>query len=80
MINYLKENKLGRATFLPIDSIRERYIDEVTLSKIKDKEGYITIASEVVKRNNIFDNIIKNQLGNVIITDNITNSKAKKNA
>ena len=74
MINYLKENNLGRATFFPIDSIRERYIDEVTLCKLKNVEGYLTIASEVIKRDNIFDNIIKNQLGNVIIADNLTNA------
>ena len=76
MINYLKENNLGRATFFPIDSIRERYIDEVTLSKIKNVEGYLTIASEVVTRDSIFDNIIKNQLGNVIIADNLTNANS----
>ena len=71
MISYLKDNSLGRATFFPIDSVRARYIDEITLSRIQGKDGYIGIASDMVKRDRIFDNIIMNQLGNVIIASNL---------
>lgn len=71
MVYYLKENKLGRATFFPIDSVKSRYVDEVTLSKLKNKDGFISIASEVVKREPFLDNIIKNQLGHVIIADTL---------
>ena len=71
MVNYLKENKLGRATFFPIDSIKSRSIDEITLSKLAKIQGFLKVASDVVKRENIFDNIVKNQLGNVIIATNL---------
>ena len=71
MVYYLKENKLGRATFFPIDSIKPRYIDEISLNKIKNMDGFLTIASNVIKREPLLDNIINNQLGNVIITNNL---------
>ena len=80
MVEYLKENKLGRATFFPIDSMKERKIDEEILSKITKEDGFLTIASDIVKRKNIYDNIIKNQLGNVIIVTNLekANTISKK--
>ena len=67
MVNYLKDNKLGRATFFPIDSIKPRYVDDVVLGKLKKIDGFVVIASDVVKRDSLFDNIVKNQLGNVIL-------------
>ena len=67
MVNYLKDNKLGRATFFPIDSIKPRYVDDVVLEKLKKIDGFVVIASDVVKRDSLFDNIVKNQLGNVIL-------------
>lgn len=66
MVYYLKDNKLGRATFFPIDAIKPRYVDDVILNKLKKIDGFVTIASDVVKRDSLFDDVVKNQLGNVI--------------
>lgn len=71
MVRYLQENKLGRATFLPIDTIKPRYIDSVTLNNLKRYDGFIDIASNLVKYDSIYQNIINNLLGNIIITKDI---------
>ncbi len=70
-INYLKDNSLGRATFFPLNVIKPRYIEIDILNRLKEINGFIDIASNLVTNDNIYDNIVKNQLGNVIVTKNI---------
>ena len=76
MVDYLKNNKLGRATFFPLDVIKERYIDSETISKLELTKGYINTLDKVVTYDNKYRNIIMNQLGNVILADNIDNANA----
>lgn len=71
LINYLKSNNLGRATFYPLSVINGRYIDNDILNNIRYEDGYIGIASELVKYDSRYSNIISNVLGNTIIVDNI---------
>ena len=71
LVNYLKDNKLGRATFFPIDTIKSRYIDETFLSKIKNTDGFIDVASKLVECVDKYRDIINNQLGNVIVASNL---------
>lgn len=73
-IMYLKDNNLGRATFLPISAIRPRVIDEATYKIIKNSNGFIDIASNLVKFDTRFKNVILNLLGCVIVVDNIDNA------
>ena len=73
-INYLKENKLGRATFFPLNVIKPKYIDNETLNIVKGLNGYLGIASDLIKYDRTYQDIILNQLGNVIVTDNIDNA------
>ena len=73
-INYLKENKLGRATFYPLSVIKPRFIDEDTKQILREELGYINTLSNLVKCDEIYKNIIMNQLGNVIVTDTIDNA------
>ena len=70
-IKYLSENKIGRVTFFPLNIIKEKFIDKQIIDKISKEKGYIGIASELVKYDSSYSNIIKNQLGNVIVTNNI---------
>ena len=70
-INYLKDNKLGRATFFPISIIKKRTIEEQDLNKIKNIKGFIGTADQLVKYDNKYKEIVLNQLGNVIVVDNI---------
>ena len=66
MIEYLRNNKLGRASFLPISSIKGSKI-----SNIKNTQGVVGIASELVHTDKKYENIILNLLGRCVITDNI---------
>ena len=70
-IYYLKENKLGRATFFPISVIKPRGIDIDTTNVLMADKGYISLLSEKVDYDKKYYNIISNQLGNVILVDDI---------
>ncbi len=70
-INYLKDNNLGRATFFPISVIKPRGIDHETLSLLSNEDGFIDIFSNVVKYDPKYYGIVTNQLGNVILVNNI---------
>ncbi len=72
-IRYLKENKLGRATFLPIESVTGRLAD---ISAIKDMPGYIGIASELAKFDKKFQGVVDDLLGRTVIADNIDSASA----
>lgn len=70
-IEYLKTNHLGRATFFPLNVIKARTIPDKDINLIRNESGLINIASELVKYDKEYADIIKNQLGNVIVVDNI---------
>lgn len=70
-IERLRKDKVGRATFLPLNIIKERLVDSNTLNIIKSVDGFIDIASSLVEYNSKFTNIITNQLGNVVVVNNI---------
>ena len=70
-INYLKDNKLGRATFFPLNIIKARYVEPDIKTRIEKINGFIGIASDLVSYQEKYENIIKNQLGNVIVVENI---------
>jgi len=73
-ISYLKNNNMGRVTFFPLNIIEEKNIDSTTLDIISNEKGFVGIASNLVKYDKIYEKIIKNQLGNVIVTDDIDNA------
>ena len=75
-INYLKNNNIGRATFFPLDVIKPKAIEDDVLALASHQQGYINVASNLVKCENIYSNIIKNQLGNVIVCDNLDNANS----
>lgn len=65
LIKYLKDNNIGRATFLPLTIVKSKKIfGEADIKKIN---GYIGIASELIEYNNIFTNAIEYILGRTII-------------
>ena len=80
LVNYLKENKLGRATFFPLNVIMGRTIPTDIINIIRNIPGVIGTADKLVKYDKKYTNIIENQLGNVIITNNIdtANSVSEK--
>ena len=70
-INYLKDNKLGRATFLPLNIIKSKYIDNLTLDRLNQINGFIGIMSDLINYDNLYTNIITNLMGNVIVVKDI---------
>ena len=70
-INYLKDNKLGRATFFPVSIIKPRNVMYEDLQKIKDLDGFIGTADTLVKYDEKIMNVVLNQLGNVIVVSDI---------
>lgn len=71
LISYLKESRLGRATFLPITSMKRRDLDKKQISNFKGAHG---IASELIKYDKSIDNVISNLLGGTVIVDNLENA------
>lgn len=70
-INYLKQYKKGRATFLPLTTIQSRYIPESTQERIASIPGYIGIASELVNNTSDVQQIIDNLLGQTIVAETL---------
>ncbi|MCD7810148.1 MAG: chromosome segregation protein SMC [Erysipelotrichaceae bacterium] len=75
-IAFLKNNKSGRATFLPIDVMQPRSLRQEHLMVCQNMDGYLGIMSDFVKYQNNIDHVVKNQLGNVILADNLENASA----
>ena len=70
-IEYLKKNSLGRATFFPMNIIKSKKILPEILQKIENIKGFIGIASNLIKFDQKYRNIIENQLGNIIVVNTI---------
>ena len=70
-INFLKDNHLGRATFFPMNIIKERYIDNESLNILKNSNDFLGIMSDLVTYNREYDSIVKNQLGNIVVVTNM---------
>ena len=69
LIKFLKENSFGRATFLPISSMKRRTFDERLIS---GKAGCFGVASSLVDYDKKIDNVVSNLLGATVIVDNLT--------
>ncbi len=67
-INFLKNNKAGRATFLPVQTIKSREFKE---HGFEDMLGYVGIASDLVKNDKKYDEIVKYLLGACIVAEDI---------
>lgn len=78
LVNYLRENKLGRASFLPITSVKGTKLSKLDKNGVN---GVIGIASDLVEVNNKYDGILQNLLGRTVIVENIDSAVAlaKKN-
>ncbi len=75
-IDYLKRHAKGRATFFPLNVIKPRSIDPQTLTLIKNMPGFVSTLNDLVTYDSKYYNIIMNQLGNIVVADNIANAIA----
>ena len=78
LVEHLRKNNMGRASFLPITSVKGRKIDKYDSKHIN---GIIGVASDLVKYDKKYEGIILSLLGRTIIVDNMDNGVelAKKN-
>ena len=65
-INYLKHNKIGRVTFLPMNIIKSKKINN-----IQSKTPFVGIASDLISYDEKYRDILENILGRTIVIDNI---------
>ncbi len=70
LINILKKNNMGKATFLPIASIKPRKISSNELNKLRGP-GFIGVAAELIEYNKEYKNIIYYLLGRTVVVDNM---------
>jgi chromosome segregation protein len=74
IINFLKEGRYGRATFLPLNVIKVRRVDDKSMTILKHIKGFEGIASDIIKYKTDVDAAMKFLLGNNIIFDNLDNA------
>lgn len=70
MIKFLKNNKLGRATFLPISSIKGKSFNQYEKQRMA-LPGVLGIAADMVKYEKEYKNIIYHLLGRIVVVNNM---------
>lgn len=73
-INFLKSNNGGRATFIPLSSIKPKFVPEQHIVVAQTQKGFLGIASELVSTEEQYNVLKKFLLGNVLVADNIENA------
>ena len=74
LINYLKNNKIGRATFLPLNNIKGNKLS--LPSVITESNGYIGIASDIITYPEKYEKAVNNALGRVIVAKDMDSALA----
>ena len=70
LVEHLRKNKLGRASFLPISSVKGRKIENIK----GNKQGIVGVASDLVIYGKKYEQIILNLLGRTVVVDNMQNA------
>ena len=74
MIAYLKKNRLGRATFLPLTSVKGK--GNISYPEALKESGVIGLAHTLVQNDTIYDGIMRQLLGRVVVADTIDHAIA----
>ena len=78
-IDFLKKNRSGRATFLPKNVLRERYVSKEAEVICDNFAGFLGFASEFVECDEVFDIVNNSLLNNIIVCDNLENGNKLSN-
>ena len=70
LVEHLRKNNLGRASFLPITSVKGKKLDSIKGKKI----GVVGVASDLVKFDKKYELIILSLLGRTVVMDNMQNA------
>ena len=79
-IHFLKENKSGRATFLPVEVMKPRSLRDDHLIVCQNFDGYLGVMSDFVRYPQEIESVILNQLGNIILVDTLKHASALSRA
>lgn len=66
-ISWLKKTNNGRATFLPLQTIQERYVPRELLARIENHAGFVGIAAELVEAEQKYKKAVQHLMGHVLI-------------
>lgn len=71
LINYLKINDYGKATFLPVSSMKPHGIDR---AEVLSEQGVLGVASDLVSYDKHYSNVFESLLGGIVIVDSFDNA------
>lgn len=73
-IAFLKKNRQGRATFLPLTTIKARHLTQQNQAILSSSQGFLGVASDLVSFDKRLDNIFQNLLGVTAVFDTVDNA------
>ncbi|NGP44155.1 chromosome segregation protein SMC [Bacillaceae bacterium SIJ1] len=71
-IQFLRANRQGRATFLPLTTIQPRTIPDHVLDRLSSMEGWVGQASTLVQTDDTYKQVVQHLLGHILIAKNLT--------
>ena len=74
-IEFLKKNRAGRATFLPLTTIKPRQLPDHNRTTIEKRAGFLGLASSLVSYESSLDSIFQNLLGTTAIFDTVEHAR-----
>jgi len=75
LIEYLKVNRFGRVTFLPMTSVKSRSVPSIVRSNLSMR-GVCGVANELIKYDSEYNGVFSSLLGATVIVDNMDNAIA----
>ncbi len=78
-VNFLKQNQGGRATFIPLSSVKPKFIREDHKLALTTQPGFVGIGSDLIKTAPQFELLKKFLLGNIIVTENVEQATSISN-
>ena len=70
-IQFLKSRRYGRATFLPISVMKGRNLSVIDRQKVEAHPSFVGVASQLVKYERKYENVISNLLGHVVVAKDL---------
>ncbi|MDZ7835610.1 MAG: hypothetical protein U5K84_10195 [Alkalibacterium sp.] len=75
-IQYLKNKKAGRATFLPLTTIKKRFVSSQMRQTAQEIDGFVGVASDLIHFDDQVRNVMENLLGQTIVARDLKSANA----
>lgn len=70
-IEFLKKHNMGRATFLPITSVKGSHLDKRIIDQVRECKGFCGVASDLIQYDSVYTGIIMHLLGRVVVVEDL---------